>query len=134
MSHLLSSDQGNPGGARHPCGSGPGSLAGEPDRYDVGLLAQEITSRLFSAGQDLYFALMMVRDGPARSWLEHAVTELDDAITDLRHLMLACWEQAGDPAGQGRAGQGPIRLVATTPARHGRMRDGGWGPTHTSGI
>jgi hypothetical protein len=53
------------------------------------VFGQTISNRLFSAGLDLHFVLMMVRDGPGRHRLEHAVAELDEAIKDLRHLMLA---------------------------------------------
>lgn len=68
----------------------PGRARNYPDPAAVG---QEISRRLFSAGCDLHFALMTVRDEPARYRLEHAVHEVDDAIRELRHLMLAILER-----------------------------------------
>jgi hypothetical protein len=63
---------------------------------DVALLAQAITSRLFTAGYDLCCVLGMTNDGPGRTRLEHAVSEVDEAIKDLRHLMLTLREHAHD--------------------------------------
>jgi hypothetical protein len=60
---------------------------------DPGAVGQEISSRLFSAGCDLHFAMMTVREGPGRQRLEHAVHEIDDAIRELRHLMVAVMER-----------------------------------------
>jgi hypothetical protein len=60
---------------------------------DPGAVGQEISSRLFSAGCDLHFAMMTVREGPGRQRLEHAVQEIDEAIRELRHLMLAIMER-----------------------------------------
>lgn len=136
MRRFVSSDKTDSGGARDPCSlSIPAWRAQEPDVYDVNALAQVITSRLFSAGLDLYSALTLVRDGPARARLDHAVTELDIAIKDLRHLMLAFWEQAGEPAGQGQAGQEPIvSPVVDMAARRGRPVAGEREPARTPGI
>ena len=58
-------------------------------RPDRGAVGQEISSRLFSAGCDLHYAMMTVREGQGRQRLEHAVQEIDDAIRELRHRMLA---------------------------------------------
>ena len=77
----------------------PDAVAGEarPGRAgsypDPGAVGQEISRRLFSAGCDLHYALMTVREEPARYRLEHAVHEIDDAIRELRHLMLAILER-----------------------------------------
>jgi hypothetical protein len=76
---------------------GPG--AGQGD--DVGALAQAISGRLLSAGLDLNSALMRCGDGPASAGLWHAVAELDEAITDLRRLVLAV---PGPAAGAGPDG------------------------------
>lgn len=67
------------GPAPGPSGHGP----------DPGALGQAIADRLFSAGMDLQFALMVAGDGPAASHLRHAVDQLDEAVKDLRHLVLA---------------------------------------------
>jgi uncharacterized protein YgfB (UPF0149 family) len=56
---------------------------------DAGALGQAIASRLFSAGMDLHFALMLAGDGVAAPKLRHAIGELDEALKGLRHLMLA---------------------------------------------
>ena len=69
--------------------SAPQGVAAENHAADPGVCGEAISNRLFSAGLDLHFVLMMVHDGPGRRRLEHAVAELDDAIKDLRHLMLA---------------------------------------------
>jgi hypothetical protein len=73
-------------------GNGPPPAA-EPTQApghggDARVLGQEISHRLFSAGLDLDFALSLDGDGPAADRLRHAVAELDEAIKDLRHLML----------------------------------------------
>ena len=65
-----------------------------PDSHDAGVLGQAISNRLFSAGLDLDFALTLTGNGPARMRMEHAVTQLDEAIKELRHLMIAVIEQA----------------------------------------
>ena len=56
---------------------------------DAGVLAETIVSRLFSAGMDLHFALMVTGDGVVAPKLRHAIGELDEALKSLRHLMLA---------------------------------------------
>ena len=62
-------------------------------RADPGAIGQEISNRLFSVGCDLHFALMTLREGPGKRRLGHAIHEIDDALRDLRHLMLAITEQ-----------------------------------------
>jgi hypothetical protein len=52
-------------------------------------LGQRISSRLFSVGLDLNLLMRRLNDEPGVGRLEHAITEIDDAIKDLRHLMLA---------------------------------------------
>jgi hypothetical protein len=79
---------GSHGSAPHRT-SAPQGVAAENHAVDPGVCGEAISNRLFSAGLDLHFVLMMVHDGPGRRRLEHAVAELDDAIKDLRHLMLA---------------------------------------------
>jgi hypothetical protein len=55
---------------------------------------QSITVRLFAAGLDLNSALMRVESGHARSddqtaeGIRHAIAEIDEAIRELRHLIL----------------------------------------------
>jgi hypothetical protein len=56
---------------------------------EVATLGQAISNRLFSAGLDLDFVMMTLNDEPGARRLEHAITEIDDAIKDLRHLMVA---------------------------------------------
>ena len=82
-------------------GPRPPSVAhlGSPgDDHDVGARGQRIADCLFSAGMDLQFALMVAGDGPAESKLRHAVAQLDDAIRELRLLMLAIPEQGASPS------------------------------------
>lgn len=70
-------------------------MDGDPDgdrargRDDAAALGQAISHHLFSAGLDLDFALSLDGNGPAGGRLRHAVAELDQAVKDLRHLMLA---------------------------------------------
>jgi hypothetical protein len=83
------------------CNGAPVSVSCVPDGFDqsypdAALIAQAITGSLFSAGYDLCFVLGMTSDGPGRTRLEHAVSEVDGAIRDLRHLMLTLWEHAHD--------------------------------------
>jgi hypothetical protein len=49
----------------------------------------------------MQFALMVAGDGPAGSHLRHAVGQLDDAIKDLRCLMLAIPGQGAWPSPDG---------------------------------
>ncbi len=71
------------------------------DNGDAGARGQRIANCLFSAGMDVQFALMVAGDGPAGSQLRHAVGELDDAIRELRFLMLAIPEQGASPSVDG---------------------------------
>jgi hypothetical protein len=74
------------------------------DGGGAGVLGQQISHRLFSAGLDLDFALSLDGNGPASDRLRHAVAELDEAIKDLRHLMLAAPGPAAGAVPDGRAG------------------------------
>ncbi len=73
---------------------------------EVDALGQEIVGRLFRAGLDLHFALTLTADGRSANRLQHAVAELDRAIHDLRHLMLAV---PGSAAGAAPDTGHPIR-------------------------
>jgi hypothetical protein len=56
---------------------------------DVRARGQGIAARLFIAELDLHSALTLIADGPVADRLYHAIAELDGAIRDLRHLVLA---------------------------------------------
>jgi hypothetical protein len=54
----------------------------------TGLLAQEMSRRLFSAGLDLNYVLMTLdADSPVADRAWHAVEQIDEAIVLLRNLM-----------------------------------------------
>jgi hypothetical protein len=98
-----------PDAAAH--GGAPDGIFFVPDGFDqtypdAALIAEAITSRLFTAGYDLCFVLGMTSDGPGKTRLEHAVSEVDGAIRDLRHLMLTLWERAPHPPGGSRTSNG----------------------------
>jgi hypothetical protein len=65
---------------------------------DTGSLGQVISARLFTAGLDLQYVLAATNHGPGEKRLEHAINEIDEAIKQLRHLMLAVMEQNGELA------------------------------------
>ncbi len=90
MTGLTRANPADVGGTRLPCT--PDQQTRHPDSYDAGALGQAISNRLFSAGLDLDFALTLTGNGPARMRLEHAVTQLDEAIKELRHLVIAVIE------------------------------------------
>jgi hypothetical protein len=97
-----------PDAASH--GGAPDGILFVPDGFDqaypdAALMAQAITGRLFTAGYDLCFVLGMTNDGPGRDRLEHAVSEVDGAIRDLRHL-ITLWEHAHNPPGDSRTPNG----------------------------
>jgi hypothetical protein len=71
------------------------------DGHDADERGQRIANCLFSAGMDVQFALMVAGDGPAGPQLRHAVDQLDDAIRELRFLMLAIPEQGASPSVDG---------------------------------
>ena len=56
---------------------------------DVRALGQGIAARLFIAGLDLHSALTLIADGPVADRLQAAIAEIDGAIRDLRHLVVA---------------------------------------------
>lgn len=92
-------------------GGAPDGTPFVPDGFDqvypdAALIAQAMTNRLFTAGYDLCFVLGMASDGPGRDRLEHAVSEVDGAIRDLRHLMLTLWEHGQGPPGDSRTPNG----------------------------
>lgn len=69
--------------------SGESAAAGQGGADgDAGELGQAIASRLFSAGMDLHFALMLTGDGVVAPKLLHAIGEIDEALKGLRRLML----------------------------------------------
>ncbi len=87
MTGLTRATPADVGGTRLPYS--PDEQTRHPDPHDAGALGQAISNRLFSAGLDLDFALTLTGNGPARMRLEHAVTQLDEAIKELRHLVIA---------------------------------------------
>jgi len=78
---------------------------------DARELGQVIAARLFSAGLDLHSALTLIADGPVSDRLYHAVDELDEAIRDLRHLVLAL---PGPTAGASRTASATASSTAGT--------------------
>lgn len=79
---------------RHPA-SAPGHDFGHRGHgSDAGALGEAIANRLFSAALDLHFALMVAGEGVVAPRLRHAIEQLDEAVKDLRHLMLAIPQQA----------------------------------------
>lgn len=66
-----------------------GSHADSGAPAQAAALGQAISSRLFCASLDLHFVMMTRHDRAGGLRLEHAIAEIDDAIKDLRHLMLA---------------------------------------------
>ena len=64
----------------------------DPQRREdaVGELGQAIVDRLFHAGLDMNYTLMLVGEGsPAADRISQAIDAVDLAIVDLRHLMVA---------------------------------------------
>ena len=76
-------------------------LGSPGDDHDAGARGQRIANCQFSAGMDVRIALMVAGDGPAGPQLRHAVGQLDDAIRELRFLMLAIPEQGASPSMDG---------------------------------
>lgn len=70
-------------------------MAHSPCASSVG---QKISDHLFTAGLDLSFTLVRQDDGPARDRVEHAIAEIDDALRDLRRLMILIAQQLRWPA------------------------------------
>jgi hypothetical protein len=64
---------------------------------DSGSPGEAIAGRLFCAGLDLHFALMVTGDSPAASRLHRAITELDQAILEVRHMILGLARPAATP-------------------------------------
>ncbi len=95
----------------------PGQVGDAEHDRDVGALGQAIITRLFSAGLDLHSALGLAGDGRVTQRLWDAVDELDEAIIDLRHLMLAVLgPSAGTviPVQRGTRSAHPARPLATS--------------------
>ncbi len=90
--------------ARRPPPAATESARGLGYGGDVGLLGQAICHHLFSAGLDLDSALSLDGDGPAADRIRHAIAELDDAVKDLRHLMLAMSGPLAGAVPYGRSG------------------------------
>jgi hypothetical protein len=90
---------------------------------DVGALGQQIAARLFIAGLDLDSALTLIADGPVADRLQAAIGELDGAIRDLRHLLLAL---PGLASGASRTASAADDITAgrPDPARPANRRDG----------
>lgn len=84
----------------------PGARPTGWDDDDVTALGQTVAGRLFTAGLDLHFALMLIGDGPAAQRCNRAVDEIDQAIRQVRHLVLAVHERDGD-------GHGPVGDIHT---------------------
>lgn len=82
---------------RREAGAPPGGGQSRAADIDPGMYAQTISNHLFSAGLDLHFTLMTLHDGPGRDRVEQAITEIDDAIRDLRHLMTEIAERLALP-------------------------------------
>jgi hypothetical protein len=61
----------------------------------VGMHGQAIAERLFSVGLDLDYALTMAGDGPGAIRLRQAAAELDQAVLDLRFLMISLSRTGG---------------------------------------
>lgn len=79
----------------------PGDRAGLADDDRISVLGDEITNKMFLAGMSLCSAIGLTTDEPVRLRLERAVADLDDALKDLRHLMVAVLDA---PAGPGVSG------------------------------
>lgn len=75
----------------------PGTAASPADDDRLGALGDEVNNRLFRAGLDMCSALGLAKDEAVRMRLKRAVAELDDAIKDLRHLMLTVHAERADP-------------------------------------
>jgi signal transduction histidine kinase len=76
-------------------------LADDHDRIAEGL-NDLVVRRLFSAGLDLETALALIGDHQAAGHVQHALSELDSAIRDIRDTMFDC--RTPDPPGIGPAG------------------------------
>lgn len=74
--------------SRREDGVPPGGEQPPAEDADPGAFGQEISNHLFSAGLDLHYTLMTMPAGPGRDRVEHAIAQIDDAIKDLRHLMV----------------------------------------------
>lgn len=55
----------------------------------VSTLGQAVADRLFSVGLDLNYLLVLIGDEVGANRLRHALKEIDEAIGDLRLLMIA---------------------------------------------
>lgn len=97
-------------------GRGPPAPASRSPEWtggeDVAALGQTVAGRLFTAGLDLHFALMLIGEGPAAQRCARALDELDNAIRQVRQLALAAQERSGD-------GHSPASGVPSRAARRG---------------
>lgn len=80
-----------------PAGAGNEECPGPPRDPDVAALGQSVMLRLFSAGLDMNVALGLVGGGAGEAHLRRAVGDLDEAVRDLRHLLLALPETGTRP-------------------------------------
>jgi hypothetical protein len=80
-----------------------------PVNQDIASLGQTVAGRLFTAGLDLHFALMLLDDGPAAQRCAKALDELDHAIRQVRYLVLAAQELSSD--GRSTAGSQQPRAL-----------------------
>ena len=93
---------------RDPSAAGAGDspeiklrLADDHDRIAEGL-NNLVVRRLFSAGLVLETALALIGDHQAAGFVQHAISELDSAIRDIRDTVFDC--RRPDPPGSGPAG------------------------------
>lgn len=98
---MMSSRRDHPAAGRWPSAA-TGQSSGRAADGDIAALGESVADRLFTAGLELHFALMLLGDGPAARRCAMALDELDRAIKQVRQLALSAHEQPGD--GQRDAG------------------------------
>lgn len=106
-----------------PAGRSPGRAGSQ----DVAALGQTVAARLFTAGLDLHFALMLIGEGPAARRCTRAIDELDSAIRQVRRLVLAVQEQS-------RGGRSPASGVPFRASGGTGMDDGADGSAVPGGF
>jgi two-component system, NarL family, sensor histidine kinase DevS len=90
-------EQGGPGAGARPGHRSRAATAGSPEMMvrlaeDHGRIAEglnDLVRRLFSAGLALEAALGLIGEHCAAGRIEHAISELDQAIADLRGTLFA---------------------------------------------
>jgi Acetamidase/Formamidase family len=104
-------DVGRP--VRACCG---GHSPGWEGSEDVTCLCQQVTARFLAAGLDLHSALSILGEGPAAERCARALGELDDAIGEVRRLVLAAHKcAAGGRSLDDRTRWGPWRARSGMP-------------------